>query len=205
MSGIDVKQLDALSGPTPADQVKTRQGPGGRNLSYVDARYVMDRLDELGPENWQRDQRPIGDRVACGIGINIEGSGWVWKWDGAGDTDIEGDKGAFSDSFKRAAVNWGIARDLYGSSVRSGVASSSPAPVARRQESGIAPAAAAEPAWLDEEAHAAGFPPANEGRCPVHDKPWRTNSRGFYCATKVGDGWCREQPSKAWQARQEVA
>ena len=38
---------------------------------------------------------------------------WVWKSDGAGATDFEGAKGAFSDSFKRAAVHWGIGRYLY--------------------------------------------------------------------------------------------
>ena len=27
-------------------------------------------------------------------------------------------------------------------------------------------------------------------------KPWRQNSRGFYCATKLDDGsWCKERPA----------
>lgn len=31
--------------------------------------------------------------------------------------------------------------------------------------------------------------------CPVHHKEWRTNSRGFYCATKMPDGsWCQQKP-----------
>jgi hypothetical protein len=36
------------------------------------------------------------------------------KADGAGDTDVEPEKGALSDAFKRAAVRWGIGRYLYG-------------------------------------------------------------------------------------------
>lgn len=32
--------------------------------------------------------------------------------------------------------------------------------------------------------------------CPVHQKPMRHNTRGWYCSTKVGDGWCKEKPAK---------
>lgn len=38
---------------------------------------------------------------------------WVSKVDGAENTDIETVKGGISDSFKRAAVQWGIGRYLY--------------------------------------------------------------------------------------------
>ena len=38
---------------------------------------------------------------------------WVWKSNGAGQSDIEAEKGQFSDAFKRAAVLWGIGRYLY--------------------------------------------------------------------------------------------
>jgi hypothetical protein len=38
---------------------------------------------------------------------------WVTKIDGAEPTQIESIKGAYSDSFKRAAVKWGIGRYLY--------------------------------------------------------------------------------------------
>ena len=41
------------------------------------------------------------------------GGVWITKTDGAGETDIEGEKGAFSDAFKRAAVHHGVARYLY--------------------------------------------------------------------------------------------
>jgi hypothetical protein len=73
----------------------------------------MDRLDSaVGPENWQTRFHDVAGKSCCEIGVRI-GDDWVWKSDGAGETSIEGEKGSFSDAFKRAAVHWGIARDLY--------------------------------------------------------------------------------------------
>jgi len=103
--------IDWRVGATNADKTK------GMALAYIDARHVMDRLDEvLGPENWQCRYPHAGNKTVCEIGILIrEGSeeGWVWKADGAGDTDVEAAKGALSDALKRAAVRWGIGRYLY--------------------------------------------------------------------------------------------
>lgn len=83
-------------------------------LAYLDARDVMERLDQVcGPEGWQTKHADMsGGRAACHLGIIVDGT-WIWKSDGAGATDVEGDKGAFSDSLKRAAVAWGIGRYLY--------------------------------------------------------------------------------------------
>ena len=106
---------DRLSAPTPREEIKWREGPRGRQLAYVDARYVMDVLDRVcGPDGWQcRYDWSDGKRLVCTIGIREGVDNWIWKADGAGETDIEGEKGAFSDAFKRAAVRFGIARDLY--------------------------------------------------------------------------------------------
>ena len=46
------------------------------------------------------------------IGVLTE-QGWVWKQDIGVFSDIEGVKGSVSDSIKRAAVQWGVGRDLY--------------------------------------------------------------------------------------------
>ena len=74
----------------------------------------MIRLDKTcGPENWQNRYSHVTEKgVVCEIGINISGE-WIWKSNGAGETDIEGEKGALSDAFKRAGVMWGIGRYLY--------------------------------------------------------------------------------------------
>lgn len=112
-----------LSKPFPQDAVHWRvQGtPIERNgkwaamaLAYIDARDVMDRLDGVcGPENWQTEYHETAKgRLICRLSICINGA-WVTKSDGAGDTDVEGEKGAISDALKRAAVSWGIGRYLY--------------------------------------------------------------------------------------------
>ena len=106
----------ALSRPWPKGEVKERKGPGGKMLSYVDARQVQNRLDEVvGTENWQTHFSEVCGNYCCTLSLKIDGE-WVAKSDGAGETSIEGDKGGFSDAFKRAAVSFGIARYLYSDS-----------------------------------------------------------------------------------------
>ncbi len=99
--------------PFPKKAVKQRKGPGGKSLSYITARALMGRLDrDVGPANWQTRYHEVAGKVCCSLGIKIRGE-WVWKSDGAGETSIEGEKGGFSDAFKRAGVHFGYARELY--------------------------------------------------------------------------------------------
>jgi hypothetical protein len=118
--GISREKLQGLFAEFEQDAVHwraqsvTKDGDKAMALAYIDARDVMDRLDAVcGAENWQDryEETPKG-RLICTLSINIEGY-WVNKSDGAGDTDVEGDKGAISDALKRAAVKWGIGRYLY--------------------------------------------------------------------------------------------
>lgn len=82
-------------------------------VAYIDARDVMRQLDEVcGAENWQDDYRVINGQLFAGIGIFINDK-WVWKWDVGTESQTEKEKGLVSDSFKRAAVKWGIGRFLY--------------------------------------------------------------------------------------------
>lgn len=111
--------FDALKAPFNPALVSWRIGPtnqdktSGIALAYIDARDVMERLDEVcGPESWQCKYTHATGKTVCDIGIRVNGE-WVWKADGAGDTDMEAEKGALSDAFKRAAVRWGIGRYLY--------------------------------------------------------------------------------------------
>lgn len=92
----------------------TKDKSKGMALAYIDARDVQDRLDEVcGVEGWQCRYVPMHDKkTVCEIGVRI-GEAWIWKADGAGDSDVEAEKGALSDAFKRAAVRWGIGRYLY--------------------------------------------------------------------------------------------
>jgi hypothetical protein len=94
-------------------QTVTKDGEKALALAYIDARDVMDRLDSvIGAADWQDRYEFHGTRTVCYLSIRI-GEEWVTKADGAGDTDVEGEKGAISDALKRAAVKWGIGRYLY--------------------------------------------------------------------------------------------
>lgn len=94
--------------------MKTSSGDKAIALAYVDARAVMDRLDEVvGADNWQDFYtRWGGDGALCTLSIRINGE-WISKADGADDTDFEAIKGGLSSALKRAAVKWGIGRYLY--------------------------------------------------------------------------------------------
>lgn len=123
--------LDALKAPFAPSKISWRIGSTnadkskGMALAYIDARDVQDRLDEVcGIGGWQNRYIPMHDKkTVCEIGIRIFNPirgpetpvtwEWVWKADGAGDSDVEAEKGALSDAFKRAAVKWGIGRYLY--------------------------------------------------------------------------------------------
>jgi hypothetical protein len=115
--------FEKLKSPFPADQIKWRVGnttvdkSRGTALAYVDARAVMDRLDEvLGPENWQDSYSELGGTMVCKISVYFKEEGlWVSKSDGTGlqDANFEVHKAALSDAFKRAAVKWGVSRYLY--------------------------------------------------------------------------------------------
>lgn len=116
----------ALAEPFAPWEVKWRvQGkPFGKQrryvrlVSYIDARAVSDRLDEVvGPDRWRNTFREGAQGgLVCRLEIWVdrdEGGAWVWKEDGAENTQIEGVKGGMSDAFKRSAVQWGIGRYLY--------------------------------------------------------------------------------------------
>lgn len=126
--------LSKLKEPFPVGKIHWRIGSITKDkkkamaLAYLDARDVMDRLDEVcGMGGWgSKTGWSDGKKLECSIGIKItptvfdcqtnkiEFPGeWVWKSNGAGDTSVEADKGAFSDAFKRAGVMWGIGRYLY--------------------------------------------------------------------------------------------
>lgn len=122
--------LADLKKPFPPSAISWRVGSTtkdktkGMALAYIDARDVQDRLDEVcGLDGWQCRYVPMHDKkTVCEIGISIwrpdprlqmDVPEWIWKSDGAGDSDVEAEKGALSDAFKRAAVRWGIGRYLY--------------------------------------------------------------------------------------------
>ena len=104
---FDPRKISWRVGSTTQDKKR------GMAMAYIDARDVMDRLDEVcTPGGWQCHYPHANGKTVCEIGVKVDGE-WIWKADGAGDTDFEAEKGALSDAFKRAAVRWGVGRYLY--------------------------------------------------------------------------------------------
>ena len=127
--------LQALARPFPPDAVGWRVGSTNKEKSkgmavcYIDARSVQRRLDEVMGFDWQSEIIvQSSGLVTCRIGLLINGH-WRWRMDGTAavreapegqELDLKEEqkremnqKGAASDAFKRAAVQWGVARYLY--------------------------------------------------------------------------------------------
>ncbi len=90
-------------GATNKDKTK------GIALAYINPRDAMKRFDDVCGDLWQAEYPFDG---CCRIGLKIDNE-WLWRSNGAGETQVEGEKGKFSDAFKRAAVLWGVGRYLY--------------------------------------------------------------------------------------------
>jgi hypothetical protein len=108
----------ALAAPFDPKEVKVRT-QAGRQLSYVTARTVMNRLDAvLGPENWWNRYRPAGGAsVLCALTVRLPDGSTVTKCDAGGFAGMadagDDDKSGHSDALKRAAVLFGVGRYLY--------------------------------------------------------------------------------------------
>ena len=112
---------DALRAPTPHDRVNFRVGYDNKEkgyavmLAYIDARYVQDKLDDVvGSDKWEVEYIEVAGNMFCAITIRWPDGQVTRKMDVGIETDVEKEKGQASDAFKRAAVMYGIGRDLYG-------------------------------------------------------------------------------------------
>ncbi len=111
--------LRALSKNVDPNLVKTREGWRDRNgnvhmVDYVEWHTVADILDENAP-NWThevKDIRQIGDIMTVTVAITIDGVTREGLGTGIADSEM-GIKKAEHDALKRAAVKFGIARELY--------------------------------------------------------------------------------------------
>ena len=111
--------LQELRKTVDPNLVRQRAGRRDRNgqlhmVEYVEWHTVADILDEHAP-NWGhtiKDIRPIGDIITVTVAITIDGV--TREGVGTGKTASEtGIKKAEHDALKRAAVKFGIARELY--------------------------------------------------------------------------------------------
>ena len=113
------KTLSTLKQPVDPRLIKTREGwtdrQGNKHLvEYVEWHAVADILDRVAP-TWSHSVRgivQIGDMVAVTCAISIDGV--TREGVGTGNADNEtGIKKAEHDALKRAAIKFGIARELY--------------------------------------------------------------------------------------------
>ncbi len=87
-------------------------------LCYIDARLVMDRLDEVVHIDGWKDEYTVypSGAVECRLSVKLAGE-WVTKADVGGQSEQPDEddrmKSAYSDALKRAAVKFGIGRFLY--------------------------------------------------------------------------------------------
>lgn len=119
-----VSVWEKIAAPLPPDVIQWRQdgkpiARGGkffaRFVAYVDAQFVRERLDSVAPGNWQLSIKPLPaiedadaeNRVSFKARLTIQG---VAREDVGSGRDY---KNASSDAFKRAAVRFGIAHELY--------------------------------------------------------------------------------------------
>lgn len=121
-TGKDI--LQALARPFHPDEIEWRvqsaakAGKGFKLLvlPYIEARAVMNRLDEVMGTDWQTTYEKLElDEVKafqCKLSLKINGE-WITRSDGAEMSEIETVKGGHSNALKRAAVQWGIGRYLY--------------------------------------------------------------------------------------------
>ena len=94
-------------------RVLTTKGGIARIIAYQDARDVQKVLDHVcGPENWENEPLNINGKLYMTIRIRTD-EGWVSRSDVGTESAIDAVKGEASDALKRAAVAWGIFRDLY--------------------------------------------------------------------------------------------
>lgn len=148
----------ALAAPFEANELKVRSQTG-RQLSYITARTAMNRLDNvLGPENWWDEYVPSENSVLCRLTIRLPDGSTLTKCDAGGYAGMadsgDDDKSGYSDSFKRAAVKFGVARYLYRDGVPNFVQERTPATEpAQAQAQAQATAAETAPAPATPPAH----------------------------------------------------
>ena len=124
---LDLEEIkQRLATPFHIEDVKwkpqTVQGNRALAVPYIDARAVMDRLDDvLGIGNWQASNTIIDEArgvVKCTLSIFVGNDTWVYREDVAGKSGRVQDeadkwKSAYSGALKRVAVQFGIGRYLY--------------------------------------------------------------------------------------------
>ena len=212
-----------LAEPFTEADVKERQGPKQhdgncekrygrcqlqhRMLSYVDARAVMQRLDDvLSPSGWDFTSTVIpGTDIVRGE-LTIGGVVRVDYGYPNSDQDEEPVKAASSDALKRCAVMFGIGRHLYSDNTSSGGGRGPSSPARPPARSTVVPDDPTVGLPLDDEFAPIGghSAPASipTDMCPIHNTRWSGDPGDLYHGPRgiVPGGYCRH-PDNVKKAR----
>lgn len=105
-----------LMGPDDIElRVQSVKNGKATMLLYQNARTAMDAFDEqFGPFDWKIRYEMVGDQIYGILSVfDHEKNEWIDKSDTGAESNIEKEKGLSSDIFKRCAVRFGFARELY--------------------------------------------------------------------------------------------
>ena len=122
MTDVDIA---ALTAPFPPEALETRQGGGGKQLTYLKTHAVINRLNRACGYQWDWriiEQHMEADLLLCRGELTIPGLGTkaavgVQEIRPGGGADLY--KGASSDAMKKAATMFGVGIELYGPDVES--------------------------------------------------------------------------------------
>jgi hypothetical protein len=210
--------MTALRDPfevTHKKDIKNKLGEVVAQVDYVGWSQSADRLDDVHPEDWSFSVMGIGEDWVHGrltIGDrHFENIGYAENAEAAWKKEVL--KDAVSDAFKRCAALAGVARYLYDKDSPSGTGRVASPPPAR-------PAAAPRPTIVADDPYADLPPPweredfKTEDTCPDHELAWVLKPGGtskttgkpydaFWACPSDERPFCKNKPSKAWQARHE--
>lgn len=203
--------LAALSAPFPPEVIRHRPGVGGKDLTWVDARTVAARLDEvLGVNGWDFAVEPVGETsTVVGIltvrfpdGTVARRQDFGYETGGSGESLKE----AASDALRRCASLFGVARYLY-----AGDRGSTPRVSAPTAKPVSQPQVAAPSVGHDTVVLKAAMDMFGADNCPDHGQPWTKKPGGvskatgkpyapfWACSGRSGDGaFCKKKPSMDW-------
>lgn len=191
-----------LAEPFADSEIKERPGRGGMTFSYVDARAVMQRLDDvLTPDGWDFQSEVIpGSDIVKGS-LTIGGNIRVDYGYPNSDQDDEPIKAASSDALKRCAVMFGIGRHLYDDNkthrTPSRAPAGSPPPSRPAAPSKDAPEFAPND-WDDPTPLR-----ADNSKCPEHGVTWNGEWGDLWHKTEEG-GYCRHPDNTRQPGRQKA-
>lgn len=103
-----------------ADEIEVRpqsiKNGKANMLLYMNSRVVTELLDEtVGSMNWTSEFYEVNNKLVCKIGIWDEDKNmFIYKSDTGSESNIEAEKGQFSDCYKRCLSRWGVT-ELYSS------------------------------------------------------------------------------------------